>query len=350
MISNPAAADTPLLTISIPTYNRAAYLALNLAQLRRITADVTPGEVEIVVLDNASPDNTRAVVDEAIAGGLALRYIHNGENIGSDRNIAKSFNVAQGRYVMILGDDDLICDDVLPGLLGMLHDGRLGVVSLRPYGYDNDFRAEDPGGEGRVLRFADTGDFLARLGPLMTLISGCVVNRAAIMPIDANDFIGGNLVQVHLVLLAALACPENALIDRYAVACKRNNSGGYDFSEIFVTSFTNVLDERLAALGPGAVRKIENAFLLGYYPYYLLRQRLRRSGDLTRTEARFAARYRGRGLYEWWAKPILTLPRPLAIIWGAGVTLLGRLAIGDLRRGLAFTRNKLFGAPKQRRG
>ena len=339
----PPASRPPLLSISIPTYNRSAYLALNLAQLHRITANVAPGEVEIVVLDNASPDNTRDVVDRAIADGLAVRYIHNGENIGSDRNIAKSFNVATGDYVMIVGDDDLILDDVLPELLDLLRTRTLGVVSLRPYGYDRDFRAEYPGGQGKALRFADRGDFLARLGPLMTLISASAINRAAIMPVDANDFIGGNLVQVHLVLLAALACRENAMIDRYAVACKRNNSGGYDFSEIFVTSFTNVLDERLGAQAADVIRRIENTFLLGYYPYYLLRQRLKQSGDLVQTEARYAARFRGRALYEWWVRPIITLPRPLAIVWGAGVTLLGRVLIGDLRRGTAFLLNKLVG-------
>ena len=68
-----------LLTIAIPTYNRAAFLRQTLAG---IALQVFPrGQFEVLVIDNNSTDDTRAVVAEFAAGtpganaGLAFRLI-----------------------------------------------------------------------------------------------------------------------------------------------------------------------------------------------------------------------------------------------------------------------------------
>jgi hypothetical protein len=84
------------------------------------------------------------------------------------------------------------------------------------------------------------------------------------------------------------------------------------------------------------IRKIETRMLLGYYPYYLLRQRRDRSGDLTAATEQFVVRFRDRPLFWLWLAPILYLPRVLAVAWGSLVTLLGRAVTGELRRGVAF--------------
>ena len=337
-------APTPLLTIAIPTWNRAPYLALNLQQLRQLLCEVAPGVVELLISDNASTDDTRSVVDAAIGGGTPIRYLRNAENIGSDANIAQCFNEASGIYVLILGDDDLLVDGSVVMLVELLQRQDFGVITLRPYGYDQDFRAEHPGGGGRHRVCDRPADFLARIGPLMTLISGCIVNKRLMDDVDARQFIGGNLVQVHLVLIAALAARQNCFLERYLLACKRNNSGGYDFSSVFVTSLASVLDaHRNAELTPKAIRQIERSFLVGYYPYYLFRQRLARGGDMQGAAKRFEARFGGRMLFDYWVKPIILLPRPFALAWGASATLIGRLLSGDLRRGLMFAANKMLG-------
>lgn len=335
--------QVPLLTIAIPTWNRASYLALTLEQLKLQMAEVALGAVEILVSDNASPDDTQSVVVSAIHSGLPVRYIRNEKNIGSDANIAQCFNLSQGKYVLILGDDDLLVDGALPLLLSRLDQRNYGVVTLRPYGFDTNFRSEYPGGRGHERDFQNAKEFLASIGPLMTLISVCIVNKNLLPNVDATKFCGGNLVQVHLVLLAALAAKENLFLERYLVACKRNNSGGYDFSAIFVTSFGAVLDGyKGRGLTQDAVAAIEKKFLIGYYPYYLLRQRLNRTGDLQATALRFNERFGGRLLFEYWVAPILYLPRPLAIAWGAMTTLLGRILKGDLRRGVMFAVNRII--------
>lgn len=332
-----------LLTIAIPTWRRASFLAITLEQLRaELSRCPDADRVEILVSDNCSPDETPDVVKRAMTVGLPVTYVRNQENIGSDANIAQCFNLASGRYVMILGDDDMPVDGVLERLLCLLSGGNFGVVCLRPYGFEQDFRREYPGGGGMEHMFSDPGRFLARIGPLMTLISACAVDKHLLPDVDARQFCGGNLVQVHLVIRAALAAKQNLFVDRYSVACKRNNSGGYDFSEVFVSSLGGVLDSYLGkGLTSTVIRAIEKRLLVGYFPFYLFRQRLAGTGSLPATYERFHKRFAGRWLFHLWAAPIIRLPRPLALIWGGLAVFIGRIANGDLQRGIAFAASRL---------
>lgn len=336
-----SAGSKPILTVAIPTWNRARYLALNLSQWRKEAATHGLANVEILVSDNASTDETPAVVAEARHAGLQLTSIRNPENIGSDANIAQCFEMAKGRYVLLLGDDDVLVDGTLAALLSHLESGRYGVVCLKPYGYVSDFEAEYPGGDGAYRVFDDPGPYLAAIRQYVTLISACVINKEILGTLDARAFIGGNLVQVHLALKAAIAAPENLFITRYSVACKRANSGGYDFSKVFVDELWAIFDAHLGpTLTTREIRRVETAFLVGYYPFNLLRQRLAGSEDLIGARQRFVDRFGDRVLFWCWLGPILYAPRPLAILWGSLTTSLGRLAHGDLRRGLTFAGNR----------
>jgi abequosyltransferase len=332
----------PRLTISIPTYNRSKYLGETLRQLHSELAGCDRSEVEIIVSDNTSLDETESVVTKVIESGLELTYIRNKENIGSDANIAQCFKLAQGKYVLILGDDDLFVDGALSKLLDELRDSEYGVVCLRSYGFDHDFRKEYPGEGSNNKSYNKTGAFLADIGPLITFISGCVINKSLLPKINANDYCGENLVQVHLVIQASVKAKQNLLINRYMIACKRNNSGGYDFAKVFVEHVGNILD---LYTGKGLTRKdvlnIERKFIISYFPFYLMKQRYYRDGDIANAYSRFKVRYGNRLNFYVWLYPILKSPRWIGISWGAIATLVGRTINGDLVRGLFFFKNKL---------
>ncbi|MBV5328082.1 MAG: glycosyltransferase family 2 protein, partial [Chlorobium sp.] len=162
--------NQPLLSITIPTWNRAAFLRLNLDQLATQLEENSEA-IEILISDNYSTDETQAVVIDYQQKGLPIRSIRNTENIGSDCNIAQCFNEATGRYVMILGDDDLLVDGALSLLVGLLEKNNYGVISLGAYGYENDFRRENPGGAYHLLEFTDVSNYVVELGVFSTLIS-----------------------------------------------------------------------------------------------------------------------------------------------------------------------------------
>src|SRR5277367_2609330 len=98
--------ERPLLTIAIPTFNRCQFLR----QLLDSLGEQTRGDdrVEILVSDNASPDETSAVVAEARRQGTRLNYIRNEENIGADANFLQCYERATSKYLWIFSDDDLL--------------------------------------------------------------------------------------------------------------------------------------------------------------------------------------------------------------------------------------------------
>jgi abequosyltransferase len=332
-----------LLSIAIPTFNRAIYLKDSLSQIQSELKNITSGLVEVYVSDNASTDQTAEVVKNAQGKGLSVRYVLNPENIGSDANIAQCFNDALGKYVMIMGDDDLFVDGALADLVNHLQTYEYGLVCLRSYGFESDFRAELPPSTQRVIEFANAGNYLAKVAQLVTLISACVINKSLLTNVDARQFCGGNLVQVHLCVMAALRAKKNLFVNHYQIAVKRNNSGGYDHSKVFVTNLLGILDGFVGrGLSANDIKKIEQRMLLSYLPFYTFRLLKNPNSNLQEAKKNFSARFDGGWLYAVWLKPALYLPRRQGLIWAALVTVIGRVIGGDFLRGLFFLKNTMM--------
>jgi abequosyltransferase len=332
----------PLLTVAIPTWNRARYLELSLTQLHSELRNVAPGVVEVIVSDNCSPDDTQAVVERAIGAGLPIRYIRNADNLGWALNFAQSFDLAQGHYVLLMGDDDLFIDGAVPLLLERLADRNYGVVCLRPYGFDDDFRREHPGGDGRERVFHDPNEFLLATSRYFTLTSACVVNKSLLAGVDSRQFCSTDLAAFHLVLRAALAGENNLYIEKYLIASKRQNSLSYEYAEVFVNQMWQIIDAHTAwGLTADTIRRLERDKMFSYYPFYLFDLRVSGRGDLRVTHDYLSRRFAGRWLFTYWLLPTIRLPRPLAIVWGGMTVVVGRVVDGQLRRGLAFGWNRL---------
>jgi glycosyltransferase involved in cell wall biosynthesis len=97
----------PLVSVCIPTYNRAGLLAGALQSVLAQTVD----DLEVIVSDNASPDDTPGVV--AACTDPRLRYHRNARNIGGRANWNQAFSLARGRYIAPFPDDDLMLPENL---------------------------------------------------------------------------------------------------------------------------------------------------------------------------------------------------------------------------------------------
>jgi hypothetical protein len=95
----------PLLSICIPTRNRAETLRLT---LENVLSEARPlgGQVEVLVSDNASTDHTAEVLQ---AFAPWIRYRIRETNVGYFGNlVGLATDLARGRMVWALGDDDLV--------------------------------------------------------------------------------------------------------------------------------------------------------------------------------------------------------------------------------------------------
>ena len=330
-----------LLTIAVPTFNRSGYLAINLAQLERETRSLDAGAVEILVCDNCSSDDTPAIVAAARQRGLEFEYYRHDSNIGSDANIAFCFNQARGEHVLILGDDDLLVDGVLSKICSILSDRDIGVLSFRAFGYESDFREECPEpSDSEVLATSDKDSFILKLGVYSTLISSNVIAKHFLPNLDARKFCGSKLVQTYLIYAAILAAPRNVYVNDYWVACKRGNSGEYSFSKVFVENYMEILEELTErGINPRTVKRLRTKTILGFYSFSTWRLRKHNHPDVIDAWTRFHSRFSGSLPFWIVVAPILKLPRPLALAWGAGATLVGRLVTGDRRRGIQYAKD-----------
>jgi len=101
-------ASTPLVTICIPTFNRAGtFLPAALAA----ACNQTYAKIDVFISDNASTDGTSQLVNRF--GDPRIRYHRQGSNIGAVRNIDFCIQSSRGEYTLLLMDDDSIDPDFI---------------------------------------------------------------------------------------------------------------------------------------------------------------------------------------------------------------------------------------------
>lgn len=93
-----------LLSVCIPVYNFGSFIGETLASI----IPQATGEVEIVVVDGASTDNTAEVVQSYQQTFHRLRYHRLEKRGGIDRDMAKSVEIATGEYCWLFGGDDIM--------------------------------------------------------------------------------------------------------------------------------------------------------------------------------------------------------------------------------------------------
>jgi len=131
-----ADSQTPIISVCIPSYNRTE-------KLRRCLNSVLPQipdkPVEVVVIDDASPDPRCAEVAEGFLSQYpGLRVIRNEKNLGYAGNQSKCVEVSRGRYTAILCDDDVYAPNAIDTMLPILSEGNYSFVALNYYSFDTD--------------------------------------------------------------------------------------------------------------------------------------------------------------------------------------------------------------------
>jgi len=114
----------PLVSILIPAYNREDLIVPCIQS----ALDQTVQELEVVVVDNESTDNTWQVCHAFAAKDKRVRVFRDPLNIGPVRNWQRCIQEARGRYGKILFSDDLIEPAFLERTLPFLQSPDVGFV------------------------------------------------------------------------------------------------------------------------------------------------------------------------------------------------------------------------------
>jgi len=119
MSSQPNIHNAPLVTIAIPTYNRADGYLKNAIEC---AAEQQYDNIEIIVSDNCSSDDTSQLMSN-YAGISNLNYIRHEKNIGANNNFNHCLQEATGEYFLMLHDDDAIDANFISSCMSTLGSG-----------------------------------------------------------------------------------------------------------------------------------------------------------------------------------------------------------------------------------
>lgn len=108
------------------TYNRATCVDHSLSEFQE---NGWQGRA-FHVLDNASTDATKKVVETRQQEWPGLRYHRNRWNIGGNANILRSVEIAQSEYHWVIGDDDAWTFDGAQELERVLAEGKADIIRL----------------------------------------------------------------------------------------------------------------------------------------------------------------------------------------------------------------------------
>jgi len=97
-------ASGPLLTIGVPVYNGANYLAEALESLR----SQTDRRFKVIIADNGSDDDTPHICQEYVTSDARFEYRRNATNLGARENFNRLARECDTRYFKWLAHDDLI--------------------------------------------------------------------------------------------------------------------------------------------------------------------------------------------------------------------------------------------------
>lgn len=105
----------PLVSVIIPTYNRAALLREAIESV--LAVDRRGFELEVIVVDDGSTDETSDVV-----AALPVTYLRTTGNEGASAARNRGLRAARGEYIAFLDDDDVWLPNNIAPQLAILHD------------------------------------------------------------------------------------------------------------------------------------------------------------------------------------------------------------------------------------
>lgn len=263
------------LTIAIPTYNRSYSLNLLLGSICKQLEGLDSSEVELLILDNCSPDNTEEIVRARINGISNVKYIRHNHNIGADNNFVTAFYQAAGDYVWIIGDDELLFDGSIRFVLNLCATEYFGAayvasIPVALSGIENFTGASIPR-EVQTLSF-DPWGFAQVANYRLTFLSGSVVNKRNILekrPLffdNVQNFKGTNLVHLTWIFAAILASDKSIFVRTPLFASTIANSGGYNPVLVFIINLGSIFESFFTEIQAGSKSFINLIVLIGWFP------------------------------------------------------------------------------------
>lgn len=227
----------PFLSICILTYNRVGTLREALDSI--LPQVVDRPEIEVVVSDNASTDNTGEVVRGYCERNPRLRYSRNEVNGGFDGNFVACIEKAAGRYTAFFSDDDIAPPDFVERLMADLTESEPVVAYLNcaPFYHDNPAQVGTPTQPVLKRLFTNPTEYFLYTG--LGFISSLILETAEARKHIPKAVLGRGMAYVDIASRCVLSTKGPFLFDgTLSVLARYEQNSRYDVLSYGVMSCT----------------------------------------------------------------------------------------------------------------
>jgi len=116
-----------ILSLCLPTYKRKNFLDRAIKNIIEETNDIRD-KVELCISDNASLDGTENIVKKYSKKYSFIRYNKNQKNIGYDKNLLKTLDMASGEYCWFISDDDIFVKGAIKRTILLLESKKYDYI------------------------------------------------------------------------------------------------------------------------------------------------------------------------------------------------------------------------------
>ena len=187
------------LSICMATFKRAAFIGETLESIISQATD----EVEIVVVDGASPDETEQVVRQYELRFPRLRYFRQETNMGVDRDFNRAVQLASGKYCWLMPDDDVLKPRAISVVLDEIrHNYGLIIVNKEIRNADLSKVIDSkrlPISVNRVYKPNDSQCLMAEVGYYLAYIGCVVIKREMWETRDKEKYFGTDHIHVGII-------------------------------------------------------------------------------------------------------------------------------------------------------
>ncbi len=187
------------LTICIATFNRGAFISETLDSI----LPQLQSNIELIVVDGASPDNTSEVMGKYVSQYPKIRYYREFVNSGIDRDYDKAVAYAKGEYCWLLTDDDLVKPNAINKILAKL-DGLNDLVVINAEVANRDFsKILDEKliklDSNQTYKAYEGDKFMREVGHGLSFIGCVVIKRALWLSRERVNFYGSLFIHVGVI-------------------------------------------------------------------------------------------------------------------------------------------------------
>lgn len=245
-----------LLSIAIPTRNRAKELSECLQSFVTEIGKLNEN-IEIVVSDNASNDNTQSVLQGFSSAYNFIKYVVMEKNVVFDLNLLSAIEHSSGKYIWTFSDDDIIMYGALATICEIItkHEPNYIITKYNQFSVINGnkvFARQDlviRKNEKRITKDSNDNNFTTILTKVMTTMGYLPVNIFKSDKINLEQ-VKQNINKVrswsHIYMMAQATINGGGYISSYICVSQRtgNSKAGISvFLKALPETFSFIFDQ-----------------------------------------------------------------------------------------------------------